>query len=407
MRIVLTGGGTGGHIIPFEPLVDALKTVHLEKKKDLPLWLGRETLDMYFLGVVDKKTKTFYKGLGLKVVNIPAAKLRRYPSARTIGDFLFRMPFGFIKSLFYMWSIMPDVIISKGGYGSIPVGFAALIFRVPLIVHESDAVLGLANKIMATWAEVITVGFSATRHNMVYHKRKTIVTGTPVRIGLARDSQEEAKKLFGFNNNEPVLLITGGSQGAGKLNELLLQMLPQLIEKIGIIHLTGKEHLESIKKSAQELIGMDDRAHNYKPYGYLTDKMGSALMAADVVVSRAGATSLAELAHLRKTAIIVPLPSAAGNHQSANAQIYEVGEAVRVVSQENLGTNLLMQNINDLLATEELRKTLSANISRFDHPTASRDIAKIAFKLASGLVPFQTMKKRAKDKVGKSKKKKK
>lgn len=404
MRIVLTGGGTGGHLTPLEPLVNVLRTVYLEKRKKLPLGLRQEKLKIYFLGVVDEETKKFYQGLGLKVVNIPAAKLRRYPSARTLSDFLFRMPLGFCKSLYYMWSIMPDVVISKGGYGSIPVGLAAFFFRVPIVLHESDAVLGLANNLMANWAEVVTVGFAATRHNMNYHKRKTIVTGTPVRTGLARDTQAEAKKQFGFDIDKPVLLVMGGSQGAEKINELMLEVLPKLIENIGIIHLTGKQHIEKIKKDSQELISFDDMSHNYKPFGYLSDKMGSALMAADVVLSRAGATSLAELAHLRKAAIIIPLPSAAGDHQSANARVFEIAGAVRVISQENLGRNMILRNINDLIDSEELRETLSANIARFDHPNAARDIANITLKLASGLVPFQSVLKKVSKKIKKSSK---
>lgn len=391
MRIVLTGGGTGGHITPLEPLVNVLRTVHQEKNKGTTLGLGEAKLKIYFLGVVDAKTRKFYKGLGLKVINIPAAKLRRYPSARTMGDFLFRMPLGLVKSLYFMWVIMPDVIISKGGYGSIPVGVAGFIYRIPIVLHESDAVLGLANRLMANWAEVVTVGFAATRHGMKYHKRKTIVTGTPVRPGMAREKKEEAKKLFGFEADEQVLLVTGGSQGAEKMNELVLETLPQLIEKMGIIHLTGRDHLEKIKKASAELIGMDDRSSKYKPYGYLDEKMGAAIMAADVVLARAGATSLAELAHLRKAAIVVPLPSAAGDHQSANARVFEVAGAVRVISQENLGHNLLLQNINDLMDSEELRETLSTNIARFDHPNAARDIANITYKLSSGLVPFQSV----------------
>jgi UDP-N-acetylglucosamine--N-acetylmuramyl-(pentapeptide) pyrophosphoryl-undecaprenol N-acetylglucosamine transferase len=282
---------------------------------------------------------------------------------------------------------------------------AAFFFRVPIVLHESDAVLGLANKIMANWAEVLTVGFAATRHNMNYFKRKTIVTGIPVRRGLARDSKQEAKKIFGFNPDEPVLLVMGGSQGAETINELTVQLLPKLTKKMGVIHLTGKSHLEKVKKEAKEMIASGGKPGYYKPYGYLTDKMGTAIMAADVVVSRAGATSLAELAHLRKAVIVIPLPSAAKNHQAANAKVFEIGEAVRVVSQENLGRNILLQNINDLIDSKEIRETLSANMAQFDYPNAGRDIANIAFKLISGLVPFQTGAKGSKRKNKKDKKK--
>lgn len=391
MRIVLTGGGTGGHMIPFEPLVEMLRRVHLETKDELPVWIERNKLDLYFLGVMDSESKEFYKRLGLKTIGIPAGKLRRYPSMLTVTDVLWRMPFGCCLALWHMWRIMPDAVISKGGYGSVPVGLAAFVFRVPLLLHESDAVMGLANKLMANWAQVITVGFAATRHEMGYHKRKMIVTGTPVRPGLARENSAGAKRLFGFGENEPVVLIMGGSQGAEKINDLTLEILPDLSEKAGIIHLAGVNNLAAVKAGADRILVAGRRKHAYKLFGALTDHMGAALMAADVVVSRAGATSLAEMARLRKPAIIIPLALAAQDHQRANAQLMEVAEAVRVISQENLGRNILLQNIYNLLDDLEIRDILKQNIARFDYPNAARDIAQLTFRLARGMVPFQSI----------------
>ena len=391
MRIVLTGGGTGGHMIPFEPLVEMLRRVHQETKTQLPVWIDRERLDIYFLGVLDSSSKEFYERLGLQTINIPAAKLRRYLAWQTGPDLLWRMPVGVSKALWHMWRIMPDAVISKGGYGSVPVGVAALLLRIPLILHESDAVLGLANKFMANWAQVITVGFAATRHEMGYHKRKTVVTGTPVRLGLAREDKSSAKRLFGFRENEPVVLITGGSQGAETINKLTLQILPELIKLAGIIHLAGANNLTSVKTAADQMLQHADRKGSYKLFGTLTDKMGAALVAADLVVSRAGATSLMEFARLRKPAIIIPLDSAAQDHQRANAQSMEVAEAVRVISQENLGRTILLQNIRALLEDQEIREVLKQNIARFDYPNAARDIAQLTFKLARGMVPFQSI----------------
>ena len=393
MRIVLTGGGTGGHMIPLEPLVEMLRTVHQETKDQLPVWIDRERLDIYFLGVLDKQNSEFFNRLGLKTINIPAAKLRRYAAWQTVTDILWRLPIGLSKALWQMWRIMPDAVISKGGYGSIPVCVAAFVYRIPLLVHESDAVLGLANRLTANWAQVITVGFAATRHDMGYHQRKTIVTGTPVRPGLARETSASAKRLFGFEETEPVVLIMGGSQGAAKINELTLQILPELITQAGLIHLAGVTNAAAVKTEADRILRSVGRQEKYKIFGALTDKMGAALMAADLVISRAGATSLAELAHLRKAAILIPLANAAQDHQRINAQIMEVAEAVRVISQENLGRNILLQNIRNLLDDKEIREVLRQNIGRFDYPNAARDIAQLTFRLARCLVPFQSIRK--------------
>lgn len=389
MRIVLTGGGSGGHLIPFEPIVDALRHVYLEQKDALPRWIDKGKLQIYFLGVSDQATRDFFQHFDVRVIDIPAAKLRRYPSPRTLSDVLFRLPIGLIKALWQLWWLMPDAVISKGGYGSMPVALAATFYRIPFLLHESDAVSGLANRLMASLAAVVTVGFAATRHEMLNYKSKTIVTGTPVRKQLLRDTPVEAKRYFGFDEEEPVLLVTGGSQGAEQLNELVLEVLPSLIEDMGIIHLTGLLHFEKVHAAAKELLMSSSRSFAYRPFGYLTDDIGWALTASDMVVSRAGATALAELAFLRKPAVVIPLATAAQDHQRENAAVYDAAGAVRLISPENLGRALFEQNVRAVMFDKTLRDTLSTNITRLSHPRAAHDIADLAFKLALGLQPFQ------------------
>lgn len=387
MRIVLTGGGTGGHLVPFEPIADALRTVHGEQKGTLPPWIDVSSLDVYFLGVTDTKTRDFFSRLSVITITIPSGKLRRYPSPYTVSDLLFRLPLGILKALFYMWRIMPDVVISKGGYGSLPVTFAALVYRIPILLHESDVVPGLATHVAARWATAITVGLEIVRDEMHHYKEKTIVTGTPVRDELTRFAAPEAKQAFGFSDSDFVVLVMGGSQGSEEINEVLLQALGKLVHTIGIIHLTGEEHYKKVSEVAAQLLATSSRRNFYKPFPYLTDKMALALAAADAVVARAGATTLAELVRLHKPAIIIPLGSAAHDHQRRNATIFEVRGAARVIDPTNLGPAIFERNILDIVESEEIRSTLSANIAQFDHPHAARDIALLAFKLASGLVP--------------------
>ncbi len=382
----------GGHLTPFEPLLETLQTVFQERKDKLPRWVDANQLEIYFLGVLDNHSQEFFNRLGVKTIHIPAAKIRRYFSLQTLTDLLFKLPLGVIKVIWSMWLIMPDVVVSKGGYGSVPVCLAALFYRVPLLVHESDAVPGLSNQLTSFWASAVTTSFAVTRHQTASVKSKTIVTGTPIRFGLAKEKPSDAKKIFGFEPNEPVLLVIGGSQGAQKLNDLTLSVLPSLIKDMGIIHVTGEDHLENIKRAASELLSNSPRRSKYQPFGYLSDKLGPAMMAADLVVSRAGATSLAELAHLKKPTIIIPLPTAAQDHQTVNAEAYEAEEAARVISEENLGQSLFEQNIRALMDNLPLRQILSYNIQRFDHPNAARQIAIIAFNLATGLIPSQPKK---------------
>ena len=293
-------------------------------------------------------------------------------------------------ALIHMWRIMPDVVISKGGYGSVPVSLAAVFYRVPVLLHESDVVFGLANRLMTSIASAITVGFPAAREQMVSYKDKTVVTGTPVRGGLALIEQAAAKKMFGFKPTDPVLLVMGGSQGSEQINDVVLSGLPSLIKDMSIIHLTGEDHLKIVAAAAKDVLKNGERGDYYKPFGYLTERMGEALSAADVVVTRAGATSLAELARLRKAAILIPLDLAAQDHQRRNATVFEMAGAARVIDPANLGRALFEQNVRDLMQNHDIAETLRANMAQLDYTGASRDIVQLAFKLAVGLVPRQT-----------------
>jgi UDP-N-acetylglucosamine--N-acetylmuramyl-(pentapeptide) pyrophosphoryl-undecaprenol N-acetylglucosamine transferase len=375
--------------VPLEPIIDTLRTLYAEQRESLPAWIEKNKLEIYFLGILGEEARSFFKRLDVTAVTIPSGKLRRYPSAYTAGDILFRLPLGIFLALARMWGIMPDVVISKGGYGSVPITLAAVFYRVPIILHESDAASGLANRLMARWASVITVGFASTRDATRQYHEKTIVTGTPIRASLRAQPAEAAKRAFGFPPEMPVLLVMGGSQGAQQLNDILLQILPSLLPDMGIIHLTGPKHLEQVRKSAAEFLKASERRDYYKPFSYLTDQMGPALAAADVVVTRAGATSLAELARLHKAAIIIPLDSAAQDHQRLNAQVFETAAAARVIDPANLGRALLEQNIRSVMENKDIRETLENNIELLDRPHAARDIAWLAFKLAQGLVPRQ------------------
>ncbi|HLD25697.1 MAG TPA: UDP-N-acetylglucosamine--N-acetylmuramyl-(pentapeptide) pyrophosphoryl-undecaprenol N-acetylglucosamine transferase [Candidatus Andersenbacteria bacterium] len=388
MRIVLTGGATGGHVIPFEPIVDALRVVYAEQKESLPGWIDASRLDIYFLGVLTEPAARYFEQLGVKAIHIPSGKLRRYPSAQTVGDLLGRLPLGVLKALLQMWRIMPDAVISKGGFGSLPTSVAAVFYRIPFLLHESDAVLGLANRVMASWASVITVGYADTRRTIQYYKNKTLVTGTPVRALPARPDPAAIKREYGLPDSKPMLLVIGGSQGAKQINDVVLQVLPSLVHDMAVIHVTGSEHEAAVKQRATEVLKSAPAVQNYKVFGYLP-RILPVMAAADVVLSRAGATSLAELAHVRKASIVVPLSGAAQDHQRHNAAVLEAAGAARVLDPDNLGRSLLEQSIRDILNHPEIRATLETNIALLDKPRAARDIAELAFKLARGFAPRQ------------------
>ncbi len=387
MRIVLTGGGTGGHLVPFEPIIEGLRTLYAEQKQTLPKRLEPEQLTIIFMGVADTKTTEFFAHFDVRTIPIPSGKIRRYASALTIIDLCFRLPLGILLALWYGWRIMPDVIISKGGFGSIPMLLAAIVYRIPTLVHESDAVPGTATRFSARFATALAAGFTTTFTSYPKYHYKTFVTGTPVRERLSHIDTREAKRVFNFPPDELVLLIMGGSQGALAINEAVLQVLPELILDASIIHLTGESHFNIINTVAQELLASSSRASAYRVYPYLADTMIDALAAADVVVSRAGATTLAELTRLRKPALLIPLPGAANDHQRRNAQVYEQHGAARVLDPSNLGKNLFLRSLQELLTNQNIRQELAKNMATLDYPAAARDIAALAYRLASGFAP--------------------
>lgn len=387
MRVVLTGGGTGGHLVPFEPIIETLRTVHREQQEQLPAQREPAKLEIYFLGVATKAARTLFKHYDIHVIHIPSGKLRRYASAATPLDLGVRLPLGILKALIDLWLLMPDVVISKGGYGSVPVVLAATVYRIPILLHESDVIPGVANKLMAHVATTIAVGFAATRGYLAAFKRKTVVTGTPVRSELDRIRPAEAKQSFGFASTDTVVLIMGGSQGAQQLNETVLKVLPALITEVAMIHVTGEKNFQAVSHVAEELLRNSSHREKYKVLSHLTDTMPAALVAADIIVARAGATTLAEIAHLKKPALIIPLASAAGDHQRANAAVLEQAGAVRILDPTNLGENLFKHSIHELISDTKVRTELAQHLAPFDYPRAARTISELAFSLANGIVP--------------------
>lgn len=390
MRIVLTGGGTGGHVLPFGAVVSALRTQFAATHGQMPGRLDPKQLTITFMGVADTTAREFFASHDVRVVNIPSGKLRRYTSGLTVIDLLVRLPTGILVGLVRMYFEMPDVVVSLGGYGSVPSVLAAAFYRIPILLHAPDATLGLANRRLVRRAAAVSLAFEETRKDLGKRAYKGVLTGTPVREDLQRFSREEARRLFGIPKDEHVLLVIGGSQGAKQLNEVLLQILPKLVVDVTVLHITGKDHFEAVSTVAGELLAQSSRKEFYKPFPYLTDEMAPALIAADSIVARAGASTLTEIAALRKPALVVPLEGAARDHQRANAHAFENAGAALVLDPTNLTPNLFENNVRRLTGETETRTHMTQNLTRLDHPRAAYEIADLTLKLAQGFAPKKT-----------------
>ncbi len=373
MRIVLTGGGTGGHLFPVIAVARELKKSLQQKASQIP---EKETtsLELLFIGPPSIGEQDLAKeGIGHKI--ILAGKIRRYASLQNILDVL-KLPVGFMQSLWQLFSFMPNAIFSKGGYGSVPVVLAARVFRIPVLIHESDATPGLANKFCAKFSKRIAISFADTAQ--YFPKGKTALTGNPVRSGIFNGTKEQAQRLFGLSGTKQILFIYGGSQGSKAINDVISLALPMLLQRTEIIHQCGTENYEAIKQSMK-----NNLPGNYHLLPFLNEEqVQAAYAAADLVISRAGASNIAEIAALGKPSILVPLPNSAGDHQVKNALEYAKFGATLVMEQMNLTPNLLQNRIFALLDDPGLLAKMSANAKNFQQPDAAAKIAQEVLNIA-------------------------
>ncbi|PIU46770.1 undecaprenyldiphospho-muramoylpentapeptide beta-N-acetylglucosaminyltransferase [bacterium (Candidatus Gribaldobacteria) CG07_land_8_20_14_0_80_33_18] len=360
MKIVFTGGGTGGHIFPIIAIIREMKKL----SKGAPF-------SLFFIGAKDDYSLTLLSGEGIKIKNIIAGKFRRYFSFKNFLDF-FKIVIGIIQALFYLFFLSPDIVFSKGGYGSFPVTFAARILHIPIFLHESDIVPGLATKMESKWAEEIFISFDKTQF---FPKEKIILVGNPTRTEILEGSKEKAKKIFNLTEEKPLILILGGSQGAQKINDTILEILLELIRNFEIIHSTGEKNFNQVRSEAEVVISSADLKY-YHPFPFLNEEyLKNALAAADLIISRAGAGSIFEIAAVGKPSILIPLSSSASNHQIENAYAYIKNGAGLVIEEENFKPHFFLERINSLFLRAQVLEKMAQQAKIFSKPKAAKIIA--------------------------------
>jgi UDP-N-acetylglucosamine--N-acetylmuramyl-(pentapeptide) pyrophosphoryl-undecaprenol N-acetylglucosamine transferase len=358
MRIVLTGGGTGGHLIP-------LATVAAKIKEKIP------ECEFLFIGPNGKMEKEIMGKAGIRTRAIMAGKARRYFSLLNFVD-IFKIPIGIVQALFHLLFFMPDAIFGKGGYASLPVVLAGWAYRIPILIHESDANPGMANSMLAKFSKRVAVSYPEAEK--YFPADQVVLTGNPVREDINKGDAQKARELFSLTDAKKTIFIMGGSQGAKNINDKILNILPELLHKYQIIHQTGEKNIDEVRHIAGEL-GIKPEHEGYYPIAFYGDELKDILAIADLVISRAGATNIAEIAATGKPAILIPIAKSANNHQRMNAYaIAKIGGCV-VLEEGNLGEHMLMEKINEIISNEELRNKLSANIRAFYHPDATERIA--------------------------------
>lgn len=343
-KIIMTGGGTGGPVTPLLAVADLLR-------KTDPAY------EFLWLGTTSGPEKAMVEAKQIPFSHIASGKWRRYFSLQNFFD-IFNIIFGFVQSLIKLSNEKPGLVMSAGGFVSVPIVWAAWILRIPVFIHQQDVRPGLANKLMSPFAKVITVTFEKSLND---YGKKALWTGNPVRTEFKERSKDENKdkgfEVFSFKKNLPVILVVGGGTGSLAINMLLTKSLPDLTKYAQVIHVTGAKNTGS-----HPLKWVDkENSENYKAYDFLDEYMMShALHIADVVISRCGMGFLTELSFLEKASILLPLPD---SHQIDNANLFREKEAAMVLDQNLISSSELTKHIKKLLRDDALRRRMQDNIS--------------------------------------------
>lgn len=359
MKIVFTGGGSGGH---FYPIIAISQELHImlqsEGFKDVQFYFMSD--DPYDQALLDANNIIFEKN--------QTGKMRLYFSIENILD-IFRTAAAVVRAFFKLYTIYPDVVFSKGAYASFPVVFAARLLRIPVIIHESDSVPGRANKFAASFARRIAISFPGAAD--FFPPDKVAHTGCPIRKELLEPIREGSFEMFGFQPGIPVMFIIGGSQGAKFINDALLKAGPELVQNLQIIHQIGPKNINTFKATMDILLEKNPHKSRYVMLPYLNlEQMRRAAGIADLVVSRGGST-IFEIAAWGVPSIIIPITKSNGDHQRKNAFAYARAGACEVIEEENLTEQLFLTEVKRILGSPELQQSMRKAAGEF----ATRDAA--------------------------------
>ena len=325
-HIVLTGGGTAGHVTPNIAMIPRLKE------------LGYK---ISYIGSYEGIEKKLIEELGIPYYGISSGKLRRYFDVKNFTD-PFRVLKGFMEAKKLMKELKPDVVFSKGGFVTVPVVIAASRRKIPTFIHESDMTPGLANKICIPFATKVCCNFPETISNLP--KDKAVLTGTPIRQELLTGSKEKGLAFTGLSPDKPVILIIGGSLGATAVNEAVRSILPELLEDFQVVHLCGKGKLDESLRDTK----------GYMQYEYIKKELADLFALADIVISRAGANAICELSALNKPNLLIPLSARASRgDQILNARSFEHLGYSKVLEEEEITKESLLDAVHDLYKNRE------------------------------------------------------
>lgn len=380
MKVLFTGGGTGGHIFPIIAIAREIKKIQFSAPE-------KEKLELFYIGPKDPFGEIFLSQEFIKVKSIFSGKIRRYLIApallQNFVDIFLKIPLGILQSFFYIFFLGPELIFSKGGYGSLPVVLTGWIFGIPIFLHESDVAPGLANRILSRFSSLIFISFPKTEY---FPTSKTALVSNPIRRELLGGSEEEAKRIFRLKTeeNKPLILILGGSQGAQRINDLILNILPEFLKDFEVIHQCGDKNFKQVRAEANILMKKEQQKY-YHLYPFLREEeLKHAYRACNLVICRAGSSSIFEISAFGKPSILIPLPEAAQNHQSKNALAYAQTGAALIIEEANLTPHFFLSRLRSLLSNPDDLLKMKEGAIRFSQPEAAKRIAQNIIDYLSG-----------------------
>jgi UDP-N-acetylglucosamine--N-acetylmuramyl-(pentapeptide) pyrophosphoryl-undecaprenol N-acetylglucosamine transferase len=369
MKILTTGGGTGGHVFPVIAVIERIREVVREDKLVEPT--------IYFMAPEQYVPKALFEN---KVIYMPctSGKLRRYFSLRNLFD-IPKTVVGGLKGLLDVYQIFPDVVFAKGGYASFPALFAARVLGIPVVIHESDSKPGRVSAWAGKFATRIALSYPSAA--TYFPRDRVAVTGNPVRREISVPEKEGGYEFFKLTQGIPTLLILGGSQGAARINELLIDALGDLVSEYQIIHQTGKKTFKEVQLTAQIVLEKNPHKDRYRVVEFLNDRaLSYAAGIADLIISRAGST-IFEIALWGKPSIIIPIPVEISHDQTSNAFAYKAAGACEVIEEKNLSQSVFKAEISRILNDTALHTSLSEAARAFSRPDAAHKIARAVIEV--------------------------
>ena len=371
MKIVFTGGGTGGHFYPIIAVAQKVNEI-IDREKIIGAKL-------YYISNSPYDKEMLFEN-GLLYEEVSSGKMRTYFSFRNFSD-IFKTFFGVINAVFKLFSIYPDVVFGKGGYASFPTLFAARLLRIPVIIHESDSAPGRVNLWAGHFAKKVAVSFKDVAN--FFPKKVVAWTGQPIITEIEHPaSRKEALEYFKLESSLPIILVLGGSQGAELINNTVLDALPRLIKNYQVIHQTGVNNFKMVADRALVVLNDNPDKLRYSSMAFLNPlEMKMAAGAATIIISRAGST-IFQIAAWGVPSILVPFTESNADHAKKNAFAYARAGACSVIEEANMTANILSSEIERIIENETNWKQMSENAKAFNKPGAAMKIARAIVDLA-------------------------